>query len=165
MNRENILATIADLKAELNNIEATKQQIESSLNGLTQLLKLLSANKRSTTKRLTEPKNAVSDIPTTTATTVAAVPGLSIASDRVRTILDNITGRFSRSELYKSASNDGGGPIAPGTFANIFSKLIKRKQIVLVEGAPGQRDSVYMKTNEANVLAESSTSEQGSAPF
>ncbi|MBI4633423.1 MAG: hypothetical protein HY742_05995 [Deltaproteobacteria bacterium] len=154
MNRENILATIADLKAELSNIEATKQQIESSLNGLINLLKLLSVNKRSAAKRLAEPKSHKVDLPTVGI--VGVEGGGILASDRVRAVLDNIQGRFTRSELYKAATNDGGGPIAPGTFANIFSKLIKRKHIILVGGAPGLRDSVYMKTNEANMLPEPS---------
>jgi hypothetical protein len=153
MNRENILATIADLKAELSTIDVTKKQIESSLQVLTELMKspLMSGGKRSVSTRTVEKKSVRTKLPSEVA---QGIEGGLVASDRVHVILRNMHGRFSRSELYKNANNDGNGFIAPGTFANIFSKLIKRKQIVCVEGAPGQRDSVYKKAEEVGLDEE-----------
>jgi|GEM_PF-4926414 len=159
MNRENILATISDLKEELSNIEAAKQQIESSLVGLRQLLKspVVTLSKRATSNRLTEQKVTRTDFASSLPQTT---DGGLLATDRVRIVLENIQGSFTRSELYKNASNDGNGAIAPGTFANIFSKLVKRGHVLCVTGALGQRDSVYMKADEANVQAESSPANQ-----
>ena len=156
MNRENIMATIADLKTELLNIETTKRQIESSLDTLTQLLRspLLANSKRSPSIRSTGKKIATEETPSLSA---GGGVGTVLASDRVNAVLDNISGRFTRTELYKMAAGDGKGPIAPGTFANIFSKLIKRNKVICVEGAFGKRDSVYMKSDRNQAPSEPST--------
>jgi len=142
MNRDNIMATINDLKSELRRIDITRQQLESSINTLLQLLEspfIAAQVSRPVLKRrpkliLTPPDAPKAEVP--------------IASDRVHAVLKDMQGRFSRSELYKKASEDGYGFIAPGTFANIFIKLINRKQIICVEGAVGQRDAVFMKADD-----------------
>ena len=159
MNRENILATIADLKTELSTIDVTKKQIESSLQVLTELMKspLMSGGKRSASIHTVEKR-----VRTKFPSEAQGIEGGPVASDRVHAILSDMHGRFSRSKLYSNASNDGNGPIAPGTFANIFSKLIKRGQIKCVEGAPGQRDSVYMKAEE--VISQPNESPQLESP-
>jgi len=157
MDRTNILATIADLKAELVNIEDTKKQIESSIKTLSQLLE---------SPLLAIGVVGVGRVGETTLTNLAAVKerrtrtkfpgtaletaGAPIPSERVHAALDKMHGSFKRGELKNNAANDGNGPIAEGTFANIFIKLIKREQIVCVEGAIGQRDAAFMKADEAN---------------
>ena len=153
MNRENISATIADLKTELANVEATKQRLETSINVLTDLLKgpLLSGGKKTAPSPHVGGRVVRIQSPSTSMPQGAQTP---LAYERVHLILKNIQGSFTRSKLYGDANNDGYGPIAPGTFANIFSKLMKRGQIRCINGEPGQRNSIYEKTEKINEQGE-----------
>jgi hypothetical protein len=143
VDRNNILATIADLIAELGRIEATRNQIEASIKTLSQLLE--------------SPLFAVESTITPTRSVRTKFPHLKeggegpIPSERLHSALDKMQGRFKRGDLKDNAINDGSGAIAEGTFANIFIKMIKRKQIVCVEGTVGQRDAVFMKAEAKKV--------------
>lgn len=146
MNKSNILATISDLKAELKQINEQKQHLESSINSLYKLI-----GKRSQTVDNSSAKTTTISLNTKNIEELHRVEkGVDsiVPSYRVRTVLNNMQGRFLRSELYKNSSNDGHGPIAPGTFANIFAKLIKRKLIYCVDGETGQRNAVFLKADE-----------------
>jgi hypothetical protein len=72
--------------------------------------------------------------------------------ERVHRALETMHGQFYRSDLAKKANSDGMGEIARGTFANIFSKLLSRNQIVCINGESGKRDSLYMKSSEATEI-------------
>jgi len=157
MNKSNILATIADLKAELRQINEQKQHLESSINSLYKLI-----GKKGQTLDVVSQKITSQQSPQTGKGIDATTPsekGLDaiVPSYRVRLVLNNMNGRFLRSDLYRNSSNDGRGPIAPGTFANIFSKLVKRRLIVCVDGEAGQRNAVFVKASEYNNLIDSTS--------
>ncbi len=146
MNKANILSIIADLKIELKQINESKQQIEDSINSLYKLIGKKGQVSDGITPKVASPnqQNTRTNYGVQTDKGVDAI----VPSYRVRVVLNNMRGRFLRSELYRNAANDGHGPIAPGTFANIFAKLIKRKGIFCVEGEYGQRNAVYLKADE-----------------
>lgn len=79
--------------------------------------------------------------------------------------LEQMSGKFTRIDLYNKAVSDGGGEIKSGTYAPIFAKLVKRDKIVLVEGTPGQQGSLYMKAGEVGLPAESPQAEQDEKLF
>lgn len=159
MNTSNILATIADLEAGVKELDETKAQLEASIASLRQLLNnpwLINPEGASSTARIGQwNARAIHHLPKTPRKPDEIVP-----SDRVQAALNELNGRFSRSELFEKARKDGHGDIARGTFANIFSKLIKRNQIVCVEGVVGQRSAIYMKTKEYEESKASQPQEQ-----
>jgi hypothetical protein len=150
MNKANIMAIIADLKIELKQINESKQQIEDSINSLYKVIGKKGQVSDGITPKVTIPAPQITK--TTHVMQVDMGVDVIVPSYRVRLVLNNMKGRFLRSELYKNAANDGHGPIAPGTFANIFAKLIKRKAIFCVEGEYGQRNAVYLKADEYEKL-------------
>jgi hypothetical protein len=85
-------------------------------------------------------------------------------SERVNKALLKMHGEFSRAELLTEAEYDGAG-IAPGTYGNIFLKLLKRKQIQLVRGEAGSKNSRYMRSKEAALAQRGALSENQGNPI
>lgn len=141
MDRSNILATINDLEQWLRGVDEQKREVESTVITLKKLLGVVGDSSASATLCPSRPMSG-------------NTPDGPIPSDRVYASLKEVSGRFTRSELYEKAENDGNGKIAKGTFASIFSKLMQRGVITLVEGKFGSRTAVYMKTDEYEALQQ-----------
>ncbi len=159
MDRSNVLATISDLERWLKDVDEQKREVESTIITLKRLLGIVDGG------------YGIGSIPpnrhgasTTSMSMSRGTPEGPIPSDRVHAALREMSGRFTRSELYERAENDGNGEIAKGTFASIFSKLMQRGFITLVEGKFGNRTAVYMRTEEYNAQKQNPTPEPDTTP-
>jgi len=150
MDNSKFVLAINELEAWLSENDLTRKEVESSI---VTLRKLAGMNNNSTT---TTWMGGIAPRSSVTPGEIDVIP-----SNRVQAALKSMSGRFFRQDLYTKSIKDGYGDIAPGTFANIFGKLLKRGSIVLVDGEFGKRNAVYMRSDEHQALRQDPSTSQG----
>ncbi len=144
MNLNQVAAMKAKVLEELQRVDRLKQSMEQTLAGLLQWEKYLQGTATSGGKAIAKkphPGTGGRDHRPAREKT---------PSERINRALQKMHGEFSRAELLAEAEYDGKA-IPPGTYGNIFLKLISTKQIRLVRGEVGRKNSRYMKSKEATL--------------
>ncbi len=144
------LAQIVEMKSkifeEIRNIEALKQALEHTLQGLEQWERLLQSDAPRTAKAGPRRGAASKEVQPPGQTAVKRAAPSPI--ERVNRALSKIHGEFTRSQLLAETESDGKGEIPTGGYSNIFSRLLKNKRIEIVKGTLSQRDSLYVRSSE-----------------
>lgn len=130
---------------ELSKIETTRKAMENTLAGLTLWERTLRGN--GSALDANKPTRHANK------TKMDNLEGGPLPHERVHRALSSMQGTFLRSKLYNESVADGLGPIARGTFGNIFVKLLKRKQIAVAKGRAGRKNCLYAKTQEEKVAS------------
>jgi hypothetical protein len=143
MDPAQIIRIRSKIVEELQQLEALRHSMETTLAGLVELEKQLRENVAPLAG--VEMKGPVPDETTQSRPRRTARAGEPSASERVARALDYIDGVFTRAQLLAQAERFGKGNIGAGTFRDIFSGLLKSQTIRCVEGRPTDRDSLYKK--------------------